>query len=277
MAQRLTIELPPPVARIDDLADRERSACPSPKISPSRHSSNSRSFTTKPNPGALRLLFSQDVATDWWLELQLLFMTMISGILDSVTYTTYNVFTTKQTGKSIAFIVVREWSADDVRQATSSSSRSMYSAKKRWQKKSSRPSPCRSVGTHRPYHSTYMDGRKTRLTYAPRSFIIGSFVFGQLAHRVRTRKRGWLILTTFIQALFILVVALVARSSEEPRKGTGPRALAIVGLLSFAQAGQVSLAIGVGLAELNTTMITGAVVSNQSPLPSFDSTSFILT
>ena len=93
------------------------------------------------------------------------------------------------------------------------------------------------------------------------SFMIGSFVFGQLAHQVRTRKRGWLILTTFIQALFILVVALVERSSDEPRQGTGPRALAIVGLLSFAQAGQVSLAIGVGLAELNTTMITGAVVS----------------
>jgi hypothetical protein len=106
MAQRLTIELPPPVARIDDLADRERSACPSPKISPSRHSSNSRSFSTKPKPGALRLLFSQDVATDWWLELQLLFMTMISGILDSVTYTTYNVFTTKQTGMFVDLIII---------------------------------------------------------------------------------------------------------------------------------------------------------------------------
>jgi len=106
MPQRLTIELPPPVARIDDLADRERSACQSPKTSPSRHSSNSRSFTTKPKPGALRLLFSQDVATDWWLELQLLFMTMISGILDSVTYTTYNVFTTKQTGMFYTLVPV---------------------------------------------------------------------------------------------------------------------------------------------------------------------------
>jgi len=51
------------------------------------------------------LLFSQDVATDWWLELQLLFMTLISGILDSVTYTTYNVFTTKQTGMSDTLIL----------------------------------------------------------------------------------------------------------------------------------------------------------------------------
>lgn len=64
----------------------------------------------------------------------------------------------------------------------------------------------------------------------------------------------------------MLVVALVERSGV-PGQETGPRALAIVGLLSFAQAGQVSLAIGVGLAELNTTMITGAVVSFLEPPP----------
>ena len=63
--------------------------------------------------------------------------------------------------------------------------------------------------------------------------------------------------------MLVLVVALVERSGI-PGQETGPRALAIVGLLSFAQAGQVSLAIGVGLAELNTTMITGAVV--RSPM-----------
>lgn len=62
----------------------------------------------------------------------------------------------------------------------------------------------------------------------------------------------------------MLVVALVERSGV-PGQETGPRALAIVGLLSFAQAGQVSLAIGVGLAELNTTMITGAVVRFLEP------------
>ena len=59
--------------------------------------------------------------------------------------------------------------------------------------------------------------------------------------------------------MLVLVVALVEQSGI-PGQETGPRALAIVGLLSFTQAGQVSLAIGVGLAELNTTMITGAVV-----------------
>lgn len=96
------------------------------------------------------------------------------------------------------------------------------------------------------------------------AFIIGSFIFGQLAHRVRTRKRGWLLMTTFFQAILMLVVSLVEMSGV-PGQETGPRALAIVGLLSFAQAGQVSLAIGVGLAEINTTMITGAVVRLPQP------------
>ena len=35
-------------------------------------------------------------------------MTMISGILDSVTYTTYNVFTTKQTGMFDALVPIEE-------------------------------------------------------------------------------------------------------------------------------------------------------------------------
>jgi hypothetical protein len=60
--------------------------------------------------------------------------------------------------------------------------------------------------------------------------------------------------------MLVLIVAVVDQSGT-PGAETGPRALAIVGILSFAQAGQVSLAIGVGLAELNTAMITGAIVS----------------
>ncbi|GAB7328106.1 hypothetical protein MBLNU13_g00143t1 [Cladosporium sp. NU13] len=145
-------------------------------------------------------------------------MTVVTGILDSVTFTTYHVFTTKQTGNFL-FIAIYIFSKENL-------------------------------------------AFKIEQTIAVSisSFIIGSFIFGQLAHRVRTRRRSWLLLTTLFQALLVLVVALVERSGV-PGQETGPRALAIVGLLSFAQAGQVSLAIGVGLAELNTTMITGAVIS----------------
>jgi uncharacterized membrane protein YoaK (UPF0700 family) len=38
-------------------------------------------------------------------------------------------------------------------------------------------------------------------------------------------------------------------------------ALIVVGLLAFTAAGQTSLAVTVGLPELNTTMVTGAIVS----------------
>jgi uncharacterized membrane protein YoaK (UPF0700 family) len=42
---------------------------------------------------------------------------------------------------------------------------------------------------------------------------------------------------------------------------TSVSALIIVGLLAFAAAGQTSLAVTVDLSELNTTMVTGAIVS----------------
>jgi hypothetical protein len=67
MAHPAIDETPPEVARIDDLADREQLGCtPDPNTS-------SRRSRSEPRPGALRLLFAQDVASDWWLESQLLF------------------------------------------------------------------------------------------------------------------------------------------------------------------------------------------------------------
>ena len=66
-------DITPEVARIDDLAERERSSCPPPSEISSSRSSGARVLLNKPRPGALRLLFEQDVANDWWLEAQLLF------------------------------------------------------------------------------------------------------------------------------------------------------------------------------------------------------------
>ena len=43
---------------------------------------------------------------------------------------------------------------------------------------------------------------------------------------------------------------------------TSASALLVVALLAFAASGQTSMAVTVGLAELNTTMATGAIVSN---------------
>jgi uncharacterized membrane protein YoaK (UPF0700 family) len=46
---------------------------------------------------------------------------------------------------------------------------------------------------------------------------------------------------------------------------TSASALTVVALLAFAASGQTSMAVTVGLAELNTTMVTGAVVSTGLP------------
>jgi hypothetical protein len=74
MAQpTISFEMPHEVARIDDLADREQPACLPDSNASSRRSSGSRILPDKPKPGALKLLFAQDVAGDWWLESQLLF------------------------------------------------------------------------------------------------------------------------------------------------------------------------------------------------------------
>lgn len=49
--------------------------------------------------------------------------------------------------------------------------------------------------------------------------------------------------------------------NSTPKEITSASALIVVGLLAFAAYGQTSLAVTVGFAELNTTMVTGALVS----------------
>ena len=87
MAQPAIIDIPPEVARIDDLAERARSACPTPSETSSSRSSGARVLLNKPRPGALRLLFEQDVASDWWLEAQLLFGELLYQMLELCTVT----------------------------------------------------------------------------------------------------------------------------------------------------------------------------------------------
>lgn len=96
------------------------------------------------------------------------------------------------------------------------------------------------------------------------SFCIGSFVFGRFAHQYRPTKRAWLLSTNLIQTALILVATLVCWTSTS-KEFTSASALLVVALLAFAASGQTSLAVTVGLAELNTTMVTGAIVSTSLP------------
>jgi len=53
-----------------------------------------------PSSKAFQMFFMQEIAGDTYLEAQLLLMTVATGCLDVMTFTTYNVFTSKQTGKN---------------------------------------------------------------------------------------------------------------------------------------------------------------------------------
>ena len=84
-------------------------------------------------------------------------------------------------------------------------------------------------------------------------------MFSRLAHHARPRKRAWLLLTTFAQAALIMLAASVQRLIQ-PSDAASATSLLIVALLSLAASGQTSVAVTVGLAELNTSMVTGAIV-----------------
>ncbi|GAB7322380.1 hypothetical protein MBLNU13_g03338t1 [Cladosporium sp. NU13] len=91
-------------------------------------------------------------------------------------------------------------------------------------------------------------------------FCIGSFVFGRCAHQSRPKKRGLLLSTSLMQTALVLVASLLSWVST-PKDITSASTLIVVALLAFAASGQTSMAVTVGLAELNTTMVTGAIIA----------------
>jgi uncharacterized membrane protein YoaK (UPF0700 family) len=70
-----------------------------------------------------------------------------------------------------------------------------------------------------------------------------------------------LLSTSLIQTALILMASLLSWTST-PKNVTSVSALMVVALLAFAASGQTSMAATVGLAELNTIMVTGAIVSD---------------
>lgn len=100
------------------------------------------------------------------------------------------------------------------------------------------------------------------------AFIVGAACFGHLGRRVKQRRRLWLVSTNLFQTL--LVFAATAIRVWAPRSQTGGATLALLTLLSLASSGQIAMAVGVGLAELNTTMITGKSTSLYGVSPIHD-------
>lgn len=90
------------------------------------------------------------------------------------------------------------------------------------------------------------------------TFTLGAAVFGHLAHVLGPRRRLFLLLCVFAQTLLVYI-ATILRHTQSP-VSTGAVARATVALLSLSSGGQVALAIALGRQDLNTTMVTGALV-----------------
>lgn len=158
----------------------------------------------------------QEVAGDIWLEAQLLLMTIVTGMLDAMTYTTYHVFASKQTGNTL-FLALYAFRIPALN-----------------------PGVEKNVGV------------------SIGVFIAGAAFFGHIGHFSRQRRRVWLLVSNAFQALLMLAAAAVRYWFS--RRDTGPGAMAILALLSFAESGQIVNALNVSMPELNTTMITGALI-----------------
>lgn len=160
--------------------------------------------------------FLQEVAGDKYLEAQLLLMTLTTGCLDIMTFTTYQVFTSKQTGNTM------------------------------------------SVALYSFGHMSVNNGYEQNVSVSLGVFIAGAVFFGHIGHISRQCRRIWLLASNLFQALLVLAAAAVRYWT--PRVRVGGPALAIITLLSFAESGQISTALNVNMPELNTTMITGALI-----------------
>ncbi|KAF2723143.1 hypothetical protein K431DRAFT_302070 [Polychaeton citri CBS 116435] len=169
-----------------------------------------------PSAKAWQTYFMQEVAKDHYLEAQLMWMTAATGCLDTMTYTTYSVFTTKMTGNTMFL--------------------ALYALQHPSMNKHVEKNVAVSIGT----------------------FILGAIFFGHLGHCVRQRRRLWVLMTNFFQMMLVLAATAIRFwASREP---VGPGAQGILALLSLAFSGQIALALCVQMPELNTTMITGAII-----------------
>lgn len=90
------------------------------------------------------------------------------------------------------------------------------------------------------------------------AFILGAVFFGHIGRLLGQRRRLLLIVSNLVQTC--LVFAATAIQLRDPSGVVGSHAAVKMSLLGFAMAGQVSSAVGVGLAELNTTMVTASLI-----------------
>lgn len=103
----------------------------------------------------------------------------------------------------------------------------------------------------------------SRSSVALVSFWTGSYISGQLGHKIGTKVRWWVAFAFFWQGLLILTAAVVMWSGgvdSTDLRVLNNRVLCLVFLLSFSYGAQATTARGLGINEIPTVVITSAMV-----------------
>lgn len=234
-------------ANVNDLLRAQSSLC----TSMQELSTPGKPIAFIPPRHAWKTLFAQEIAQDMMVEAQLMLMTVSTGILDATTFSTFNVFATKQTGASIV-PNLHAWAqpAGVLNLTDTGIGNTLFLALFAFGHPALRPNVERNVAV------------------SIAAFVFGAAAFGHIARCMRQRRRAWLLASNLVQTLFLF--AATALRYWAPRSTSGPAALGIITLLSFASGGQVVGAVSVGLPELNTTMITGTLVQLSNDPKFFD-------
>jgi uncharacterized membrane protein YoaK (UPF0700 family) len=163
-----------------------------------------------------------------WLASQLYIVTFATGLLDAISYGTFYVFSSNQTGNVINLL------------SLSLDLRSRYAN----------------------------DGGPSILTVGTSlaSFITFAFIAGRIGLKYGHRLRWWLLLSTSAQCILLLITAVlmqggVLSTDDQHARPTHPKLDAIpVALLAIAAGLQVSQARTSGVNEVPTAMLTSPMV-----------------
>ncbi|EDP53592.1 hypothetical protein KXX16_009164 [Aspergillus fumigatus] len=89
-------------------------------------------------------------------------------------------------------------------------------------------------------------------------FIAGGLLVGQLGNLFGVRRRLWLLLSSVIQTVLVVVGLIVQYTL--PVKQEGPAALGVIACLAFSSGAQVAMSRSLKITEITTAMATAAYV-----------------
>lgn len=185
---------------------------------------------TLPPSKRWRAYLNQQITVDTLLELELYILTFATGIQDAMTFAFYGVFCSKQTGNlvTIALSAMRSKAVVET---------------------------------------------ETHILISFISFIVGAALFGHFGNFIGQKRRGWLIFVNALQTVMVIAACAIRKFSVDkfqyPVDGSpdpDPFAVASIALLAFSSGGQIALALSVGMAEVNTTMVQSVRSAPWHPL-----------